>query len=34
MQRQLLDQRIAQIVIVVHDQDFAGVGHLCNPPGG
>ena len=24
MQRQLLDQRIAQIVIVVHDQDFAG----------
>jgi hypothetical protein len=27
MQRQLLDQRLAQLVIVVHDQDGASVGH-------
>jgi hypothetical protein len=27
MQRQLLDQRIAQIGIVIHDQDLAGIGH-------
>ena len=27
MQRQLLDQRVAQIGIVIHDQDLAGIGH-------
>ena len=27
VQRQLLHQRIAQIGIVIHDQDLAGIGH-------
>jgi hypothetical protein len=27
MQRQLLDQRLAQIVVVVHDQNLAGGSH-------
>ncbi|MEY9172903.1 hypothetical protein ABIF15_004135 [Bradyrhizobium elkanii] len=33
VQRQLLDQRIAQIGIVIHDQDLAGIGHRYNPSG-
>ena len=31
VQRQLLHQRIAQIVVVIHDQDLAGIGHGYNP---
>ena len=31
VQRQLLHQRIAQIGIVIHDQDLAGIGHGYNP---
>ncbi len=31
VQRQLLDQRLAQIGIVIHDQDLAGIGHCDNP---
>jgi hypothetical protein len=27
MQRKLLDQRFAQLGIIIHDQDFAGAGH-------
>jgi hypothetical protein len=27
MQRKLLDQRLAQLGVVVHDQDFAGIRH-------
>jgi hypothetical protein len=34
MQRQLLHQRIAEIGIVIHDQDFASIGHGYNPIGG
>jgi hypothetical protein len=34
VQRQLLHQRIAQINIVIHDQDLAGIGHGYNPFGG
>jgi hypothetical protein len=30
----LLHQRIAQIGIVIHDQDLAGIGHGYNPLGG
>ena len=33
VQRQLLHQRIAQIGIVIHDQDLAGIGHGYNPLG-
>jgi hypothetical protein len=33
VQRQLLHQRVAQIGIVVHDQDLAGIGHGYNPLG-
>jgi len=29
----LLHQRIAQIGIVIHDQDLAGIGHGYNPLG-
>jgi hypothetical protein len=29
----LFNQRIAQIGIVIHDQDLAGVGHVYNPSG-
>jgi hypothetical protein len=34
MQGQLLDQRLAQISIVIHDQDLAGIGHCDNPLNG
>ena len=27
VQRELLDQRLAQLGVVVHDQDFAGIRH-------
>jgi hypothetical protein len=27
MQRKLLDQRLSQLGVVVHDQDFAGIRH-------
>jgi len=27
VQRQLLDQRVTQIVVVIHDQNLAGGGH-------
>jgi hypothetical protein len=30
----LLHQRVAQIGIVIHDQDLAGIGHEYNPLGG
>jgi hypothetical protein len=30
----LLHQRIAQIGVVIHDQDLAGIGHGYNPLGG
>jgi hypothetical protein len=33
VQRQLLHQRIAQIGIVIHDQDLAGIRHGYNPLG-
>jgi hypothetical protein len=33
VQRQLLHQRIAQIGIVIHDQDLAGIGHGYSPLG-
>ena len=33
VQRQLLHQRIAQIGVVIHDQDLAGIGHWYNPLG-
>jgi hypothetical protein len=29
----LFHQRIAQIGIVIHDQDLAGIGHVYNPLG-
>ena len=29
MQRELLDQRVAQLRIVVHDQDLADIRHSC-----
>jgi hypothetical protein len=31
MQRKLLDQRLAQLGIIIHDQDFAGAGHSVEP---
>ena len=34
VQRQLLHQRVAQIGIVFHDQDLAGIGHGYDPLGG
>ena len=33
VQRQLLDQRLAQIGVVIHDQDLAGVGHWTSSGG-
>ena len=33
MQRQLLHQRIAQIGVVIYDQDLAGIGHGYSPLG-
>ena len=31
MQGELLHQRLAQIVVIVHDQDLASGGHTSNP---
>jgi hypothetical protein len=31
MQPELLDQRIAQLGVVVHDQDLADIRHSCSP---
>jgi hypothetical protein len=31
MQRELLDQRLAQLGIIVHDQDLAGIRHSSAP---
>src|SRR5262249_52297246 len=31
MQRKLLDERVPQLVVVVHDQDFTAIRHLIRP---
>jgi hypothetical protein len=33
MQGQLLHQGVAEIGIVIHDQDFASIGHRVSPVG-
>jgi hypothetical protein len=33
VQRQLLDQRVAQVGVVIHDQNFAGIGHVVKSSG-